>query len=100
MKKKGKRNGRKWLENDDTVWLDKSPGIRILVRVLGMEGDTKDGEVIYTVEELTTRERYPASDRNLKADAALTGYAVAEWLEAEYFAGRSRMPYRNPYKTA
>lgn len=63
---KGKRNGRRWFEDDELCVIDKHHAGPMLVSIAGMNGDTKEGEVIYTVEEVVSRQRYPASDRSLR----------------------------------
>lgn len=71
MKKPIKRNERKWLENGDLVILAKHVQATDVttdtpVIVVGLSGETQEGEVIYDVEELHTRQRYPASERHLR----------------------------------
>lgn len=61
------RNERRWHENDDLCVIDDHPNGPTLVRITGMQGDNRDGEVIYTVCEVASKQCYPASDKHLRA---------------------------------
>lgn len=77
---KGRRNERRWYEDDALAILAKATGESVIVRVRSMRGDTPEGEVIYGVEELRSRECYPASDREMKP-CTLTHDQIKEHLE-------------------
>ena len=60
------RNERRWLEDGELCVLDKAKAGPTLVTVSGLAGEGGEGDVIYYVTEVATKERYPASDRQLR----------------------------------
>jgi hypothetical protein len=61
-----KRNERLWLENDEWCVLAHASGSDVLVRIAAMQGDTPEGDVIYIVEDVLTRQCYPAAASQLR----------------------------------